>query len=342
MASLSTPKGPVLIAGGAGYIGSHAAQLLMEQGVETVVFDDLSAGHRGAVRGEFVEGDLADKGAIADAIQRYKPVAAMHFAGKCYVGESVTEPGLYYQANVVNSLNLLRELQRAGVRDVVFSSTCATYGQPDVVPIPDDAPLRPITPYGQTKLDVENILRSFKRAHGMRHACLRYFNAAGASPDGTLGEVHIPETHLIPLVLEVALGQRDELKIFGQDYPTPDGTCVRDYIHVCDLAQAHLNAIALLQSGVESLTCNLGTGQGFSVLEIVETAREVTGHPIPVTVAEPREGDPAFLISGGTLAESVLGWTPQRADLRTIIEDAWRFKRAHPDGYPGSFTEAKA
>jgi UDP-glucose-4-epimerase GalE len=336
MASLPTPRGPVLVCGGAGYIGSHAAQLLVQQGVETIVFDDLSAGHRQAVRGEFVEGDLADKGAIADALERYKPVAVMHFAGKCYVGESVTEPALYYQANVVNSLNLLRELQLAGVRDVVFSSTCATYGEPEVVPIPDDAPVGPITPYGQTKLVVEQMLASFQRAYGMRHACLRYFNAAGALPDGTLGEVHVPETHLIPLVLEVAAGQREELKLFGQDYPTPDGTCVRDYIHVCDLAQAHLSAIALLQSGVESLTCNLGTGQGFSVLEIVETARAVTGHPIPITIVEPREGDPALLVSGGTRAAALLGWKPQRADLRTIIEDAWRFKQAHPQGYPGS------
>ncbi len=336
MASLSTPKGPFLISGGAGYIGSHAAQFLMDQGVETITLDDLSAGHRDAVRGEFVETDLADRGAIADALERYRPVAAMHFAGKCYVGESVSKPELYYRGNVVNSLNLLEELQRAGVRDFVFSSTCATYGEPAVVPIPDDAPVAPITPYGQTKLDVEHLLASFNRAHGMRYACLRYFNAAGAAPDGTLGEVHLPETHLIPLVLEVAMGQQDGLKIFGQDYPTPDGTCVRDYIHVCDLATAHLSALALLQGGEESLTCNLGTGHGFSVMEIVEAAREVTGHPIPVTVVDAREGDPAFLVSGGTRAASVLGWAPQRSDLRTILEDAWRFKQAHPDGYPGS------
>ncbi len=333
MAQLPTPQGPVLVVGGAGYIGSHAVQLLRQQGVETITFDDLSTGHREAVQGEFVEADLADCGAIANTLKRYKPVAAMHFAGKTYVGESVTHPGLYYQANVVNSLNLLRELQRAGVRDVVFSSTCATYGQPEVVPIPDDAPQAPITPYGATKLVVEQILASFQRAHGMRNVCLRYFNAAGALPDGSLGEVHVPETHLIPLVLEVALGQRKELKIFGQDYPTPDGTCIRDYIHVCDLAQAHLDAVALLQSGIESLSCNLGTGQGFSVLEIIEAARAVTGHAIPVTVVEPREGDPARLVSGGTRAGSVLGWTPKRADLTAIIEDAWRFKRGHPDGF---------
>ncbi len=260
----------------------------------------------------------------------------MHFAGKCYVGESVTEPELYYRANVVNSLNLLGELQLAGVRDLVFSSTCATYGEPDVVPIPDDAPANPMTPYGQTKLDVEHMLAGFNRAHGLRYACLRYFNAAGAAPDGTLGEVHLPETHLIPLILEVAMGQRVGVEIFGKDYPTPDGTCVRDYIHVFDLARAHLHALSLLQGGVQSLTCNLGTGHGFSVLEIVEVAREVTGHPIPVTAVEARVGDPAFLVSGGTRAATELGWSPQRSDLRTIIEDAWRFKQAHPNGYSGS------
>ncbi len=336
MASHSTPKGPVLIVGGAGYIGSHAAKLLMDEGVETVVLDDLSAGHREAVRGEFVQADLADRGAIADVLQRFRPVAAMHFAGKCYVGESVTEPELYYRANVVNSLNLLGELQLAGVRDLVFSSTCATYGEPDVVPIPDGAPVNPMTPYGQTKLDVEHMLAGFNRAHGLRYACLRYFNAAGAAPDGTLGEVHLPETHLIPLILEVAMGQRGGVEIFGKDYPTPDGTCVRDYIHVFDLARAHLHALSLLQGGVQSLTCNLGTGHGFSVLEIVEVAREVTGHPIPVTAVEARVGDPAFLVSGGTRAATELGWSPQRSDLRTIIEDAWRFKQAHPNGYSGS------
>ncbi len=319
--------------GGAGYIGSHACQLLLSHGIETIVFDNLSAGHREAVRGEFVEADLADRAAIADTLKRYRPRAVLHFAGKTYVGESVQEPAIYYKGNVVNTMNLLDEMLHAGVRDIVFSSTCATFGQPAQVPIPDDAPEAPITPYGQTKLVVEQMLAAYERAYNLRHVSLRYFNAAGAHPDGSLGEVHIPETHIIPLVLEVALGQREEILVFGNDYPTPDGTCIRDYVHVCDLAQAHLSAISLLQGGKRSLTCNLGSGRGFSVLEIINVARSVTGHSIPVRIVEPREGDPARLVSGGTRASRTLNWHPQRPDLHSIIEDAWRFKRAHPDGF---------
>ena len=302
-------------------------------GVETVVFDNLSTGHAEAVQGPFFEADLGDRAAIRQALTEHRPQAVMHFAGKCYVGESVTEPSDYYRANVLNTINLLDEMRAQGVKDIVFSSTCATYGQPEQVPIPDDGPEDPLTPYGRTKLMVEKILADFGRAYGLRHVALRYFNAAGAAPDGTLGEVHEPETHLIPRVLQVAQGVHPEVLVFGDNYPTPDGTCIRDYIHVWDLAQAHLDALAVLQAGGEALTCNLGTGSGFSVLEIIQVARSVTGREIPAKVVEPREGDPARLVSGGERAGRVLGWAPRRPDLHSIIEDAWRFHEGHPNGY---------
>ncbi len=328
-----TPQGPVLVAGGAGYIGSHTVKELQRREVEVVVLDNLSAGHRAATDAPLVVADLGDRDAVRAALAEHRPRAVVHFAAKCYVGESVEQPAIYYETNVHHTWCLLEELRAAGVRDIVFSSTCATYGEPEVVPIPDDHPQNPINPYGRTKLHMEHMMADYAHAYGMRYAALRYFNAAGAAPDGTIGEDHAPETHLIPLVLEVALGQREAIKIFGNDYPTPDGTCIRDYIHVDDLADAHLRALARLQTVGESFALNLGTGSGFSVKEIIATAREVTGHGISAEVAPRRAGDPAVLVSGGTLAGSMLGWQPARADVGTVIEDAWRFHSAHPQGY---------
>lgn len=328
-----TPAGPVLVAGGAGYIGSHTVRVLTERGVEAIVLDNLSTGHKEAVDVTLCEVDLGDREGVRQVLAEHKPVAVIHFAAKCYVGESVTDPGIYYEENVHKTWCLLEEMRAANVRDIVFSSTCATYGEPKIVPIPDDHPQDPINPYGRTKLHMEHMMQDYSRAYGMRFGALRYFNAAGAAPDGAIGEDHDPETHLIPLVLQVAQGKREKIMMFGDDYPTPDGTCVRDYIHVFDLADAHLRALARLQAGNESFACNLGTGTGFSVKEIVDAAREVTGHPIPAEVAPRREGDPAVLVSGGTLAGELLGWEPKRADVRGILEDAWRFHQARPSGY---------
>ncbi|MDF1797904.1 MAG: UDP-glucose 4-epimerase GalE, partial [Planctomycetota bacterium] len=251
----------------------------------------------------------------------------------CYVGESVTDPAKYYKENVTNTWELLEAMRRGGCRDIVFSSTCATYGEPKTVPIPDDHGQDPINPYGRTKLHMEHMMDDFAHAYDMRFAALRYFNAAGASTRLDIGEDHRPETHLIPLVLQVALGQREEILLFGDDYDTPDGTCIRDYIHIEDLADAHLRALAKLQAGTQKLAVNLGTGSGFSVLEVVEAARKVTGHAIPARVVERRPGDPAKLVSGGTLAGELLGWTPKRTAIEDIIADAWRFLQSHPSGY---------
>ncbi|MEM6571706.1 MAG: UDP-glucose 4-epimerase GalE [Planctomycetota bacterium] len=328
-----TPEGPVLVCGGAGYIGSHCVALLQRRGVDVVVFDNLSTGHREAVTAPLVVADLGDREAIAAALAEHSPSAVIHFAAKCYVGESVTDPATYYRENVHYTWNLLEEMRAAGVRDIVFSSTCATYGEPNEVPIPDDHPQDPINPYGRTKLHMEHMMRDYSRAYGLRYAALRYFNAAGAAVAGGIGEDHHPETHLIPLVLQVALGQREKILIFGEDYETRDGTCIRDYIHVDDLGDAHLRALCHLQAGKGDLECHLGTGSGFTVKEIVEAAREITGHPIPAEIVERREGDPAVLVAGGSKARDVLGWVPDRGDVRDVIRDAWAFHSSHPTGY---------
>jgi len=329
----TTPAGPVLVCGGAGYIGSHTVRALQRRGVEVVVYDNLSTGHREAVTAPLVVGDLGDRAAIRAALVEHRPRTVIHFAAKCYVGESVTDPATYYRENVHYTWNLLEEMRAAGVMEIVFSSTCATYGEPKEVPIPDDHPQDPINPYGRTKLHMEHMMRDYSRAYGMRYAALRYFNAAGAAADGGIGEDHAPETHLIPLVLQVALGQREKIMIFGDDYDTRDGTCIRDYIHVDDLADAHLRAARHLQDGKGDLECHLGTGNGFTVEEIIEAAREVTGHAIPAEVAPRREGDPAVLVAGGTKARDVLGWTPRHDDVKRVIEHAWAFHSAHPEGY---------
>ncbi|MCP5024156.1 MAG: UDP-glucose 4-epimerase GalE [bacterium] len=331
----NTPQGPVMVAGGAGYIGSHTVRLLRSRGVPCVVFDNLSTGHMQAIPADvpFVQADLADRDAIGAALKEHNIQSVIHFAAKCYVGESVTEPSKYYRENVFNTWNLLEEMRAHDVLRIVFSSTCATYGNPVQVPMDESHPQKPINPYGHTKLHMEHMMADYSTAYGLSYCALRYFNAAGAASDGCLGEHHEPETHLIPLVLQVALGQREFISIFGDDYDTPDGTCIRDYIHVDDLGDAHLRALCQLQAGAKGMQVNLGTGTGFSVKELIETAREVTGHAIPACMGERRAGDPPQLICGGTRALDLLGWKPGKAALRTILEDAWAFHQKNPEGY---------
>ncbi len=321
----------VLVAGGAGYIGSHTAKRLAERGYHPVVLDNLSRGHRWAARwGTFVEADLADRDAVRQALLEHRIRAVMHFAAHAYVGESVRSPAAYYRNNVANTLTLLEAMLEVESDLFIFSSTCATYGEPEQVPIPEDHPQNPINPYGRTKLAVERMLADFGTAYGLRHVNLRYFNAAGADPDGLLGEAHDPETHLVPLVLEVALGQRPHIAIFGTDYPTPDGTCVRDYIHVTDLADAHVLALEHLLGGGASRSYNLGNGQGYSVREVIEGVGRLTGRPIPVLEARRRPGDPAVLVGSSDRIRTELGWAPRYAALDAILETAWRWHRDRP------------
>ncbi len=328
-----TPAGPILVCGGAGYIGSHTVRLLQSQGVEVVVLDNLSTGHRAAVSAPLEECDLGDPDGLAAVFAKHRPRAVIHFAAKCYVGESVEHPAKYYRENVIYTWNLLEAMRAADCKEIVFSSTAATFGEPVEVPITEEHPQHPINPYGKTKLHMEHMMQDYVVAYGFRTAALRYFNAAGASHDGVLGEDHDPETHLIPLVLQVALGTREKIMMFGDDYDTRDGTCVRDYIHVEDLADAHLRALVRLQEGTEQLACNLGTGDGVTVRELVERARVVTGHAIPAEVAPRRPGDPGTLIASNERARTLLGWTPRRSDLDTILRDAWNFHTANPNGY---------
>jgi UDP-glucose-4-epimerase GalE len=325
-ANESEPRldGPVLVAGGAGYIGSHTARHLREQGFETLVLDNFSTGFRELASEPFVDVDLGDRDALGRVFDEHRPAAVIHFAAKCYVGESVTDPAKYYRENVTYTWHLLEAMRAAECSRIVFSSSCATYGDPQEVPLTESHVQHPISPYGRTKLHMEHMMQDYARAYGLRYAALRYFNAAGASQDSTLGELHDPETHLIPLVLQVAAGQRAEILVFGDDYPTPDGTCIRDYIHVEDLANAHRRALLALADEPQ-IEVNLGTGSGFSVLEVIETARRVTGHAIPHRVVDRRPGDPPELVSGGTRARDLLGWTPARPGLEDIVRDAWNF-----------------
>jgi UDP-glucose 4-epimerase len=327
-------QGPVLIAGGAGYIGSHTVRLFVERGVEVAILDNLSTGHRESALAPLVVADLGDRAALERVFREHRPRSVVHFAARAYVGESVTDPARYYRENVVATFTLLEAMRAAGCGEIVFSSTCATYGNPRRIPLDEDHPQEPISPYGRTKLHIEHMLEDYSRAYGLRFAALRYFNAAGASRDGRLGELHDPETHLIPLVLQVALGLRPELQVYGGDYDTPDGTCIRDYIHVEDLADAHARALARIQAGERALFANLGTGRGYSVAEVIEAARKVTGHPIPARVVARREGDPPRLVAGGTRARDLLGWTARRPAIEDILADAWSFARKHA-GAPG-------
>jgi len=314
----------ILVTGGAGYIGSHACRALAGAGYRPVTYDNFVTGHREAVRwGPLVEADLGDAGALDAALRRFDVTAVMHFAAYAYVGESVREPGRYFQNNVANSLVLLEAMRRRRVRHIVFSSSCATYGIPSQVPILEDADQRPINPYGESKLMVERMLRWFGNAHGLGYAILRYFNAAGADPESEIGEDHDPETHLIPLVLEAALGHRAEIDIFGTDYPTRDGTAIRDFIHVQDLADAHVRALGHLLEGAGDLTLNLGTGTGYSVREVIAAAERVTGRRVPRRELPRRPGDPPVLVADPTLASRVLGWRPAVSDLETILKTAW-------------------
>ena len=323
----------LLVVGGAGYIGSHTVRLLNQHGHRVWVFDNLSTGHRGAVSPEqLIVGDLSNREQLTQALREHQIDAVMHFAALALVGESVSDPANYYQNNVVGTLHLLEAMRSAGVSRIVFSSTTATYGIPSRLPIGEDEPQHPVNPYGFTKLVIEHALEDYAAAYGFAFAALRYFNAAGASADGDLGEDHNPESHLIPILLQVALEQRSEVTLFGDDYPTPDGTCIRDYVHVDDLAIAHLRALDKLEPGV-GLKLNLGTGSGHSVREILNACRQVTGHAIPASIGPRRPGDPPELIAGASRAREILDWSPQHSDIQTIVATAWRWHHAHPRGY---------
>lgn len=320
--------------GGAGYIGSHTALALLEQNRETVIIDSLYQGHKAAIHGGvFYKGDLRDEALLDRIFTEHQIEGVIHFAANSLVGESMKDPGKYYNNNVYGTLCLLEAMVKHGVRAIVFSSTAAVYGEPETVPIKETAPTNPTNAYGETKLAMERMIHWFESAHGLKYVSLRYFNAAGAHPSGKIGEDHDPETHLIPLILQVALGKRESISIFGGDYPTPDGTCIRDYIHVCDLADAHLLAVDHLIHGGDSGIYNLGNGKGFSVKEVIEIAREVTGHPIPAKMEPRRAGDPAVLVASSDKCKSELGWKPVRTDLKTIIQDAWNWHQNHPNGF---------
>lgn len=316
----------ILVCGGAGYIGSHINRQLNREGYDTIVFDNLIYGHREAVKwGTFVEGDLANESDIEEVFDKYDIDAVFHFAAYAYVGESVDEPEKYYYNNVVNTLNLLKVMRRHNCNRIIFSSTCATYGEPDRVPITEDMEQNPINPYGMTKLTVERIFKDYKHAYGLQFAVLRYFNAAGADPDSEIGESHNPETHIIPLVLDAASGTRPDIKVFGTDYDTPDGSCIRDYIHVTDLANAHLLALHYLEEGGEGDFFNLGNAIGTSVLEVVESVKRVTGRDFKVTLTDRRPGDPAKLVGSSDKAKKILGWEPIYVDIDVIVEHAWKW-----------------
>jgi len=317
----------IMVTGGAGYIGSHAVRLLGEAGYEVLVYDHLHRGHREAVAGfNLIEGDTADTERVSQALAQYKVDAVMHFAAYSLVGESVEQPGLYYRNNVVGGLSLLEAAIKTGVKYFIFSSSAAVYGEPDMIPIKEIHARRPVNPYGETKVVLENALSYYCRAYGLKYISLRYFNAAGASLDGTLGEDHDPESHLIPLILQVAAGKRDKITICGDDYPTPDGTTVRDYIHVEDLSRAHVLALEVLKKGKTAAAYNLGNGNGYSVWEVIKTAEKVAGRPLPYKIAPRRPGDPAILVASSDKAKQELGWEPRYTSLASIISTAWRWE----------------
>jgi UDP-glucose 4-epimerase len=326
----------ILVTGGAGYIGSHAVLALQDAGYEVVILDNLVYGHRELVetvlKVELIEGDIANRTLLDQIFQSREIAAVMHFAAYAYVGESVSQPAKYYRNNVVGTLTLLEAMCDAGIKNFVFSSTCATYGVPEQIPVVENQRQQPINPYGMTKLMVEHILDDFDHAYGLKSVRFRYFNAAGADPEGRLGEDHSPETHILPLVLLTAMGKRDSISIYGTDYDTPDGTCIRDYIHVSDLAQAHVLGLEYLLKGGNTDVFNLGNGQGFSIREVIEAARVVTGRPIPVTLADRRPGDPPVLVGSGEKAQRILGWQPEYADLKTILAHAWQWHQKRHEG----------
>jgi len=321
----------VLVTGGAGYIGSHACKALARAGYRPVVYDNLLRGHRAAVRwGPLVEGDLAERDRLVAALDQHRVSVVMHFAAYAYVGESVTDPALYYANNLGGTLSLLEAMRKTGVNKIVFSSTCATYGTPAEIPIRETASQLPVNPYGETKLAIERALHWYGEAYGLSWVSLRYFNAAGADPEGEIGERHDPETHLVPVILEALLGERSHIDIYGTDYPTPDGSAIRDYIHVQDLAEAHLRALKHLSAGRSSVALNLGTGRGHSVREVVQAAEAVGGKPIPCRETARRPGDPPILVADPGLAAELLGWNSSLSDLDTIVRTAlaWHVKRS--------------
>lgn len=327
----------ILVLGGAGYIGSHTVYALIEKGVDVVVIDNLETGHIEAVheKARFYKGDIRDKAFVDSVLDKEKIDAVIHFAANSLVGESMVNPLKYYDNNVNGTKVLLQSMVAHGLDKIVFSSTAATYGEPEKVPILETDRTEPTNTYGETKLAMEKMFKWTDRAHGLKYVSLRYFNACGAHVSGKIGEAHSPETHLIPLILQVPLGQREYISIFGDDYDTSDGTCIRDYIHVTDLAQAHILAVDYLMKGNESNIFNLGNGVGFTVKEVIDTARKVTGHEIPAKIAERRAGDPARLIASSDKARQVLLWKPEHADLEEIISTAWNWHKNHPNGYNG-------
>ncbi|HEY6129172.1 MAG TPA: UDP-glucose 4-epimerase GalE [Candidatus Acidoferrum sp.] len=322
----------ILVTGGAGYIGSVVVAQLLDRGYQPIVLDDLSHGHRTAIpsQAQFVEGNIADRGALDRTFSGFQPQAVVHFAASIEAGESMQHPEKYFRNNTANTLTLLECMLAHGVRRFVFSSTAALYGNPEKTPIEEDSPLRPTNAYGESKLLVEQMLEWLQRIHGLRYSCLRYFNAAGAA--GDQGEDHQPESHLIPIALQVALGVRKDVAIFGTDYPTPDGTCVRDYVHVSDLAAAHLLVLEALKDN-EKLIYNLGNGRGFSVREVIDTVRKVTGRAISSQESPRRPGDPAVLVASSEKIKRELNWQPRHTDLESVVRSAWNWRRAHPNGY---------
>lgn len=325
----------ILVTGGAGYVGSHAVRRMLESGHDIWVYDNLSTGHRESVSaGQLIEGDLSDQSHLQAVLADEAIDVVMHFAASTLVDESVTNPDKYYRNNVLGTFCLLEAMRHTGVCKLVFSSTTAVYGEPESMPIHEGLPRVPVNPYGQSKYIVEEMLSDYSRAYGFGCVALRYFNAAGAAIDGSIGEDHDPESHLIPLVLQVALGQRNNITLFGNDYPTPDGTCVRDYVHVDDLAQAHELALGQLEREA-SLYLNLGSETGTSVREVIEACRRVTGHPIPVLEGERRAGDAPILVADSSLARNVLNWTPRFTKIEQIVQSAWKWHQAHPHGYTG-------
>lgn len=325
----------ILVIGGAGYIGSHCVRQLEDAGHRPVVLDNLVFGHRQAVAAHipFYDGDLGDPDTLRPIFEKEEIELVMHFAAYAYVGESVTDPLKYYDNNFAKPVAMLATMKECGVSKLVFSSTCATYGVPESLPIVENLPQSPINPYGQTKLDVERMLSSCAAAYGLSFAAFRYFNAAGASEDGSIGEAHDPETHLIPLVIDAATGRRGPITIFGTDYPTPDGTCLRDYVHVDDLSRAHIAAFEKLSTPGTALFYNLGTGTPQSVSEVIAAVEDVTGLKVPVTIGERRAGDPPALYADSSKAREELGWEIKFPDIRSIVETAWRWHKAHPGGY---------
>ncbi|WP_170438934.1 UDP-glucose 4-epimerase GalE [Ruegeria arenilitoris] len=321
----------ILVTGGAGYIGSHACKALAQAGYVPVTYDNLVTGWQDAVKfGPFEQGDLLDRARLDQVFAKYQPAAVMHFAALSQVGEAMSEPGRYWRNNVTGSLNLIEAAVAAGCLDFVFSSTCATYGDHDNVVLDETTPQHPLNAYGASKRAIEDILRDFEQAHGLNHVIFRYFNVAGADPDGDVGEFHRPETHLVPLLLDAIDGKRDALTVYGTDYDTPDGTCIRDYVHVCDLVDAHVLGLHWLEQGKGSRVFNLGTGTGFSVKEVIAQSHSVTNREVPFNVGPRRAGDCTKLVSGSTRAEAELGWRPKRSRLEVMIADAWRW---HQNGH---------